>query len=291
MRNWKKWKRKYREEIKHIAGYEETFVDRVLCRVPELTPDDVIPQYHFIDDSGGNRYIDFMIINRSKGYCLPIELDGTYKDVDHHKWKDFLVRQNSLVTKFGVVLRFSNKQMFEEPNLVIAKISQTLNAQHLVELDSQTKETGSKSKLFFVATVMLCIPLYLKFGFTTDSEVYVKAESGLNKNTQSSYIGEELKIKAREAPFHVGKKVIACGKVTQVYKGGKRNYLNLDGYFPNQPLSILIWGNKLRYFEQAFGDIEDLKGLTVCARGEVSEYKGDIQIQAFSPKFLNIKKS
>lgn len=111
MNNWKSWKIKYSKQIEHVAGYEEAFVDRVLSQIPEISPDDVIPQYHFVDDYNGNRYIDFMILNKAKGYYLPIELDGTYKDVNHQKWKDFLVRQNSLITKFGIVLRFSNKQM------------------------------------------------------------------------------------------------------------------------------------------------------------------------------------
>jgi len=126
---WLNWKKKYSKQIKHVVGYEEAFVDKILSQIPEISPDDVTPQYHFSDDSGGNRYIDFMVLNKAKGYYLPIELDGTYKDVDHHRWKDFLVRQNSLITKFGIVLRFSNKQMLWEPRNVIQKIQQTLAIQ------------------------------------------------------------------------------------------------------------------------------------------------------------------
>ena len=145
MNSWQSWKTKYSKQIEHVAGYEEAFVDRVLSQIPEISPNDVIPQYHFIDDNKGNRYIDFMILNKVKGYYLPIELDGTYKDVNHQKWKDFLVRQNSLITKFGIVLRFSNKQMLGEPRSVIHKIQHTLDIQsknRITEASKQKEREG-----------------------------------------------------------------------------------------------------------------------------------------------------
>ncbi|HIF9461729.1 TPA: hypothetical protein ACX6SH_002264 [Photobacterium damselae] len=139
MNNWHTWKIKYKKQISHVAGYEEAFVDNVLSQIPDISPADVIPQFHFIDDNGGNRYIDFMIVNESKGYYLPIELDGTYKDTNHQRWKDFLVRQNSLITKFGVVLRFSNKQMVWEPSKIVEKISQTLHIQSTNKVTEESK--------------------------------------------------------------------------------------------------------------------------------------------------------
>ncbi|MDW1924897.1 hypothetical protein R7Q39_05615 [Vibrio sp. 947] len=145
MNNWKSWKIKYSKQIEHVAGYEEAFVDRVLSQIPEISPDDVIPQYHFVDDYNGNRYIDFMILNKAKGYYLPIELDGTYKDVNHQKWKDFLVRQNSLITKFGIVLRFSNKQMLGEPKSVINKIRHTLDIQSNNKITEASKQRERES--------------------------------------------------------------------------------------------------------------------------------------------------
>ena len=84
MNSWESWKHQYRKQIEHIAGYEERFVDDVLRKLPNISPSDVVPQYHFIDDKGGNRYIDFVILNEEKGFHLPIELDGTYKDIHHH---------------------------------------------------------------------------------------------------------------------------------------------------------------------------------------------------------------
>ena len=149
MSNWQNWKNKYSKQIEHVVGYEEAFVDKILSQIPEILPNDVIPQYHFSDDNGGNRYIDFMILNESKGYYLPIELDGTYKDVNHQKWKDFLVRQNSLITKFGIVLRFSNKQMLEEPLNIINKVRHTLDIQSNNKITEASKQKERDSLILW----------------------------------------------------------------------------------------------------------------------------------------------
>ncbi|MDG2790253.1 hypothetical protein R7Z80_17640 [Vibrio sp. 1733] len=139
MNSWDTWKHKYKKQIEHVAGYEEAFVDKVLSQISEIEPVDVVPQYHFIDDNGGNRYIDFMIINERKGYYLPIELDGTYKDTNHQRWKDFLIRQNSLITKFGIVLRFSNNQLMREHSKIIKKIRHTLHTQSTNKITEESK--------------------------------------------------------------------------------------------------------------------------------------------------------
>lgn len=131
--NWNTWQERYCKQLKHVVGFEKAFVQKVLMNVPNLTYSDVIPQYHFVDDKGGNRYIDFMIINQSKGYCLPIELDGYAKMVgngeEYHRFNDFLERQNAIVKLFGLVLRYSNKKMLNEPDSIINEISHTLNLQ------------------------------------------------------------------------------------------------------------------------------------------------------------------
>lgn len=131
--NWNEWKIKHKDDLAHIAGFEEKFVDNVLSKINLIAPEDVVPQYHFLDSKGGNRYIDFMILNESKGYCLPIELDGLAKMItdnrEYQKFNDFLERQNALIAKFGVVLRYSNKKMLNESYSVIKEITDTLNRQ------------------------------------------------------------------------------------------------------------------------------------------------------------------
>lgn len=134
--NWQQWKYYYREQLKHPAGFEEMFVDKVLSQVAGLTPSDVIPQYHFVDDAGGNRYIDFMVLNEAKGYHLAIELDGLtkiqngYNTLDYVRYQDMWVRQNALMRTGAVLLRFTNKDMFERVNWVIQSVIDTLASQH-----------------------------------------------------------------------------------------------------------------------------------------------------------------
>lgn len=49
MKTWEEWKKFHHFKIQHIAGFEEKFVDTVLSQIPLISPEDVIPQYHFID--------------------------------------------------------------------------------------------------------------------------------------------------------------------------------------------------------------------------------------------------
>lgn len=134
--NWQQWKYYYREQLKHPAGFEEMFVDKVLSQVAGLTPSDVIPQYHFVDDAGGNRYIDFMVLNEAKGYHLAIELDGLtkiqsgYNTLDYVRYQDMWVRQNALMRTGAVLLRFTNKDMFQRVSWVIQSVVDTLASQN-----------------------------------------------------------------------------------------------------------------------------------------------------------------
>ena len=49
--------------MQHPVDFEERFVIDILKKINGLKPEDVIPQYHFTDFDGGNRYIDFCIKN------------------------------------------------------------------------------------------------------------------------------------------------------------------------------------------------------------------------------------
>lgn len=147
MLDWQKWKYENRDKIKHIVGYEEKFVDEILSQMPEISPDDVIAQYPFKDNKSGNRYIDFMIINKSKGYKLPIELDGYAKinNKGYEKFNDFLERQNDLIQQFGVVLRYTNKKAFQQQQQVIHEIRKALQVQTNHQVTEQSKQKQIQS--------------------------------------------------------------------------------------------------------------------------------------------------
>ena len=129
MITWTEWKRTNADKLSHPMGFEERFVELVLERVALIEPRDVQPQYHFVDEDGRPRRVDFMIRNDARGYMLPIELDGAAKDQTGREWSDFLFRQNALVRSFGVVLRYSNAQMFNNAGSIVDEISRVLAIQ------------------------------------------------------------------------------------------------------------------------------------------------------------------
>lgn len=133
--NWQQWKYHYHKELWHPVGYEEQFVDMVLSQINCIIPSDVIPQWRFVDEMGGNRYVDFVIINEDKGYNLAIELDGLTKlqdgvgNLDFRKYGDLWLRQNDLMGKVGMLLRFTNQQMKYRTQWVIDRVINALNQQ------------------------------------------------------------------------------------------------------------------------------------------------------------------
>ena len=59
---WEQWETKYQHELnEHPANYELQFV-RQCIKPTGIQPKHVIPQYHFKDSNGKNRYIDKVYI-------------------------------------------------------------------------------------------------------------------------------------------------------------------------------------------------------------------------------------
>lgn len=145
--NWDEWIAENRKQIEHVAGYEENFVRTILAKIPEIRPEDVTAQYHFRDSNGGNRYIDFMISNESKGYQLPIELDGYWKVNNYRDFNDMLERQNDLMAIYGVLLRYTNNKMNHEPDKVVIEIRKTLELQSKNQLSQKTVEKQNQQRV------------------------------------------------------------------------------------------------------------------------------------------------
>lgn len=134
---WDCWKELHKAKLDHPAGFELKFVEEVLQQIYGLEPFNVIPQYHFKDSQGGNRYIDFVIKNDTLGYSVAIELDGLTKiqahdrTLDYARYNDMMARQNDLLRLTGikVLLRFTNKQAFNQTGWVIRQIQEVLRNQ------------------------------------------------------------------------------------------------------------------------------------------------------------------
>jgi very-short-patch-repair endonuclease len=145
--NWDEWIAENRKQIEHIAGYEENFVRTILAKIPEIRPEDVTAQFHFNDSNGGNRYIDFMILNKSKGYQLPIELDGYWKVNSYRDFNDMLERQNALLNIYGVLLRYTNNKMNQEPEQIVSEIRKTLELQSKNQLSQTMLERQNQQRV------------------------------------------------------------------------------------------------------------------------------------------------
>lgn len=136
MQTWEEWVAFNQDKMKHPVDFEEKFVLNILTKIELISPADVTPQYHFLDLSGGNRYIDFLIKNEEKGYFLSIEIDGRGK-FTHDYLESTLERQNSLVAQVGTLVRYANKTWLENPEKVIKEISLVLSNQNTKYLNEK----------------------------------------------------------------------------------------------------------------------------------------------------------
>jgi len=77
-------------------------------------------------------------------------------------------------------------------------------------------------------------------------------------------------ISTTEAKKHIGEYVEVCGKVDGIYHHRNGHiFLNLDGRYPNQKMSVIIWK---RYVDE-FKNLHFL-GKNICVKGLIKEYKG-----------------
>jgi hypothetical protein len=91
----------------------------------------------------------------------------------------------------------------------------------------------------------------------------------------------QLVIKAEDAIKHVGEKVTVCGKIFsgKFLESAQKQptLLNMGDKYPNQPLTIVIWGNlrsKLSYKpEERYND------QYVCVTGTIVLFKEKAQIE------------
>ncbi|WP_395147143.1 hypothetical protein ACF3N0_00065 [Moraxella atlantae] len=167
--SWQDWKIHYQDKLTHVAGYEEQFVDTVLRHIPEISYQDVIPQYHFLDSNRQNRYIDFVIQNQEKNWNIAIELDGLAKLISkeyvedyqqsYQRFDDMLRRQNDIIHQGFVLLRFTNKTMMNKPEYIIECIQMSLNIQtnqdNTIKKDELNQPVEQYSTLKYVTTKQL----------------------------------------------------------------------------------------------------------------------------------------
>ena len=90
-----------------------------------------------------------------------------------------------------------------------------------------------------------------------------------------------------EAAAHIGERATVCGTIYGGYYAkssrSKPTFLNLDGNYPHQRFTLVIWGNDRHMFN---APERNLIGQKVCATGTISSYRGIPQIVLRSPSQL-----
>ncbi|ELB2939314.1 hypothetical protein QNE58_004616 [Vibrio alginolyticus] len=96
------------------------------------------------------------------------------------------------------------------------------------------------------------------------------------------------KIDSKDAPFHEGEDVIACGTLKEVSRFKRGLYLNMDDRFPKQSLTLVVWEDDLVEFKQEHGSLQQLVDSRVCGKGTVLEYRGRSQISLYNAFSLKV---
>ncbi len=88
---------------------------------------------------------------------------------------------------------------------------------------------------------------------------------------------------------YIGDEVRVCGKVYSVYfaknSKGQPTFLNIDGYYPNQKLTVVVWG----IYKSRFSSLKNLKNKHICVKGYIEVYKNKFEIVLKNKNQLQIK--
>lgn len=309
MTNWQEWKQINRQKIAHVVDFEERFVDSVLAKIPLIKPENVTPQYPFIDHNGKNRYIDFMIELKDENIVLAIELDGMTKFDSYDAFNDFMERQNDIVHQYeGNLLRYTNKKMLNDPNSIIDEISDFLQRKKdnrsTVEIQNSNKsdsEQEIKSLILAMQTdlhnlknqqiiparkgrlwggmiflvIVIGIVLFLLFNPST-----------INKKLPLDWRPAQH-ITTSEAVNFIKQQKTVCGFVSQVYTFNRGIFINFDHKYPNQTFTAVIWNSDLKHFERS--KLDALVQREICVTGVLEEFKQTPRVVLYNQQQLIIK--
>lgn len=95
---------------------------------------------------------------------------------------------------------------------------------------------------------------------------------------------------ADQAKDHIGETATVCGVVASTHYSeqtkGSPTFVNIDKAYPNQPFTIVIWGEDLGKFNPKPSMWE---GKRVCATGTISSYAGKPEIVAKAPGQVTVE--
>ena len=97
----------------------------------------------------------------------------------------------------------------------------------------------------------------------------------------------QTNIKLEEVSNHINDSVTVCGQVNDMryFESSKNSptFLNIGGKYPNQLLTVVIWGDVRKQFKN---NPDELKGKQVCITGRIILFKDRPEIVIDKPEQL-----
>jgi hypothetical protein len=117
---------------------------------------------------------------------------------------------------------------------------------------------------------------------------YVKAANTDIKQAKEVIEGA-IEIDITKASEYEGKLVRICSRVysTKVLNSNGMTFLNVGADYPDSPLAVVIYSDKLQNF--SFKPIDYYKGKTICITGRIKIYKGKPEIIVSNESEIQIK--
>lgn len=300
----------------HLLGsqFEHLFFENVLSNLPGLDFACLQTQMPFHDDEGKQRYCDFAIQEGSE-VRIAIEIDGydkrgTGEGMTHTEFIDWQRRQAALTAQGWHVLRFANRDVCNEParcrnnihSLLVrlrqreaarsgtpqsiqphpSKPAEKLYKRKAPNSKPKRRQKSIKQKLRKIGfSAGLAAAVVLGFHFYGQGWLAEQLQAALPTSATAAQSCPNA-IRWNDVRSYIGETITTAGPITRVtYKpdtNGKPTWIEVGARFPDPSrLTLLIWGNDRTAFEpQITGQII---GDTACVTGEVSEYRGDVQIQ------------
>ena len=105
------------------------------------------------------------------------------------------------------------------------------------------------------------------------------------------HLSAQQKVELKDVARHIGDSVIVCGKIYGgKYLGSASNqptFLNMGAAYPNQPLTLVIWGAGRKGF--SYIPEKKLNNKNVCVKGKIYVFKGKPQIVIKDEKQITIQ--
>lgn len=297
------------------SQFEHIFFDTVLIRIPGLDFSNLQAQMPFRDDDGKQRYCDFAIREGTE-VRIAIEVDGydkrgTGQGMSHDDFIDWQRRQAALTAQGWHVLRFANRDVCNEAGRCIRNVKSLLESLRKKEASRSAGSTPNKTSTTTKATngsahkalkaktkkvqrqkkhaqrklkkigfsLGVLAIAFLGFHFYGQTWLESQLQSFLPVSAESPCPDAVPWSSIRN---YMGQTVTTTGPVKRVtYKpdvNGSPTWIEVGARFPDPDrLTLLIWGEDRPAFESKIS--QPIVGDTACATGEVSEYRGDVQIQ------------